>query len=464
MIDDTFTSADDVLDVLPDAVRHRVQLRLRRELTSPFAGLLTGGAAASDVVTVLDTDAPTAQIAGRPLTFGHFVSSNTANALFAVTTHTYSPYVIVGGSALDPTDDGVVRGMDYQETLTSFPGGSQVLTGVFLEIDLVAPGGATETFERDAPRPHRRGRPAPGRSDPSRSIVDQPRADLAGRPAHARGPRRPLRLGVAARWNAELPALRAAVDQFEAELLATPPAERAALGDEVLRPGARLLRRDGAHAPRAVPHRLRRVRGAQRAQPRDQGLPRAARGSRSSRRARGSRSGELVFEVGIDLLENGIRALPWPGQNPAAAIPFQLARGLEDTAFEAAVIPEPDPDGTTTRVRLNAAALLDQAKADGIPIVLLHAGNRSRLADLDLPEAAADPDRRRPRRADAWCSRPSVRSRSTASPARRGTRWTRRPARPSASSTTAATASSRPSRPRSRRGPCGASISSSPAT
>jgi hypothetical protein len=42
----------------------------------------------------------------------------------------------------------IVRGQDYQEVVTNFPFGTQLLTGVFLEMELSGPGVPTETFER----------------------------------------------------------------------------------------------------------------------------------------------------------------------------------------------------------------------------------------------------------------------------------------------------------------------------
>lgn len=50
-------------------------------------------------------------------------------------TNTYSPYLEVGDDALrDPGHDNILRGTDYQEVLTNFPLGNQILTGLFVHI------------------------------------------------------------------------------------------------------------------------------------------------------------------------------------------------------------------------------------------------------------------------------------------------------------------------------------------
>ncbi|MEW5800649.1 MAG: hypothetical protein AB1847_00960 [bacterium] len=68
--------------------------------------------------------------------------------IFGYVTHTYSPYAIISQDDEDTSDDPVIRGEDYQELLTNFPLASQFLTGLFLEVDVLSPGGNRETYER----------------------------------------------------------------------------------------------------------------------------------------------------------------------------------------------------------------------------------------------------------------------------------------------------------------------------
>src|SRR5262249_29901350 len=68
--------------------------------------------------------------------------------VFASRTNVYSPYLARSDEASDPSQDELIPGQDYQEVLTNFPFGSQILTGVFLDINTSGPGSPTETFER----------------------------------------------------------------------------------------------------------------------------------------------------------------------------------------------------------------------------------------------------------------------------------------------------------------------------
>jgi hypothetical protein len=99
--------------------------------------------------TVLDQTFNTVSLVGRPLTIGNFVNSSTVSGLFfSSTTVNYSPYVMVGDEGLDLSDAEVLQGQGYQEFLTNYPLASQVLTGLFLELDVSGPGRPTETFEK----------------------------------------------------------------------------------------------------------------------------------------------------------------------------------------------------------------------------------------------------------------------------------------------------------------------------
>jgi hypothetical protein len=100
------------------------------------------------VATVLDQTFNTVELVGKPLSIGHFVNTNSISAVFTSTTHTYSPYVRINREDANIGDDLVFHGADYQEVLTNFPFGSQILTGLFLETILAFPGGKTETIEK----------------------------------------------------------------------------------------------------------------------------------------------------------------------------------------------------------------------------------------------------------------------------------------------------------------------------
>jgi hypothetical protein len=70
------------------------------------------------------------------------------SAVFTSTTHTYSPYVRINREDANIGGDLLIRGTDYQEVLTNFPFGSQILTGLFLAVVLLFPDGKTETVKK----------------------------------------------------------------------------------------------------------------------------------------------------------------------------------------------------------------------------------------------------------------------------------------------------------------------------
>jgi hypothetical protein len=128
-------------------LRHQVTIRLKRELTNLLTGLF--GAPAQEVATVLEQTFATVEVVGKPLSIGHFVNSiPLASLVFTSVITTYSPYIAIGNDVSDARQDSIIRGQNYQEVLTNFSLGSQILTGLFLETELSGPDGPAESFER----------------------------------------------------------------------------------------------------------------------------------------------------------------------------------------------------------------------------------------------------------------------------------------------------------------------------
>lgn len=141
----TFTAATGQFAVVPDGLRHKVRVWLEAETE--------GGALNPELArqTVLDHSFTAAELVGKPLSLGHFVNSSAQGGLIGVNySHTYSPYLLVGQNDGDISDDPLIRGEDYQELISSIFGSlaRQVLTGVFLHMEVIQPGGQTESFER----------------------------------------------------------------------------------------------------------------------------------------------------------------------------------------------------------------------------------------------------------------------------------------------------------------------------
>ena len=79
---------------------------------------------------------------------GNFVSQSGIGGLITSVTNTYAPYIEVGDEAYSVSQDQIIRGTDYQEVLSSFPLGNQVLTGLFLDITLSGAGTTTQAYQR----------------------------------------------------------------------------------------------------------------------------------------------------------------------------------------------------------------------------------------------------------------------------------------------------------------------------
>lgn len=142
----TFAAPATTFDAIPDAQRHTVRFRVVAETYSQAGAMYGFGLGTA---TVLDRSFATADLVDKPVTFSHFVAQQTLPGLAIVaSTNTYSPYLMVGDGTKDPRDYEVVRGTDYAETLTNFPLGSTLLTGVFVEIDVAEPGAAIRTYRR----------------------------------------------------------------------------------------------------------------------------------------------------------------------------------------------------------------------------------------------------------------------------------------------------------------------------
>lgn len=132
------TTVDSTFNAVPENLQHAVVVRLNSEMTIPAIGQFTGGS--SQVLTnVMDRRFTTAELVGRALTIGHFVETYSLPSTFAATTHNYAPYLRLQDETRALGDDILYRGDDFQELLTSFPLGSQILTGLFLDLQLQKP-------------------------------------------------------------------------------------------------------------------------------------------------------------------------------------------------------------------------------------------------------------------------------------------------------------------------------------
>ena len=147
-IGQAFAAATGNFTDVPEAQQHKVRVRVTTETYSQAGALYGFGLANS---TVLDQTFDSVDLVDKPITVGHFVSRQAPQGLtFGAVINTYSPYVTVGDSATAVDDYQVVRGSDYSETFTSFPLGTVLITGVFVDVDVISPSspGNPQTFRR----------------------------------------------------------------------------------------------------------------------------------------------------------------------------------------------------------------------------------------------------------------------------------------------------------------------------
>ncbi|WP_019866566.1 PKD domain-containing protein [Methylovulum miyakonense] len=170
----TFTATTTTFAEIPDSLRHKVTVRLKRELYGQFAGIL-GNNDAQDMKTALERTFTTVELVGKPLSIGHFVNSSSVGGFgLSSTTNTYSPYFLLGQGDSDISDDTIIRGTDYQEQLTNFPLASTYLSGVFLEFEVFDANGKSQLYERTiADRIGYAARQNGGTSTPTTLTADQ---------------------------------------------------------------------------------------------------------------------------------------------------------------------------------------------------------------------------------------------------------------------------------------------------
>jgi hypothetical protein len=136
-----FATPTQQFDTVPEALKHKVRFRVNAETFSQ-AGAVYGFGLGTN--TVLDQTYAAADLVDRAVSFGHLVTSSTPPGLaITATSRVYTPYLTIGNSAIDPRNYVVVHGTDYSELITNYPLGSTLVTGVFVDIDVIDPADPT---------------------------------------------------------------------------------------------------------------------------------------------------------------------------------------------------------------------------------------------------------------------------------------------------------------------------------
>jgi len=373
-IGDAFAAIDATFAETPTDLRHSVTVRLDRELAIPAAGRLVGGSPLN-TATVLDLTFDSAQLVGKPLTIGHFVDQQSLGTpLFTSITNTYAPYLLVGDEALPLIDSELISGTAYQEVITNFPLSTQLLTGLFVEIELTDPTGTTSTF--------------------SRTLADRIGFDIrqnGGTPDLT--------------FDENSPPLLTDMDAFT--IYALPgtgnPRGSAAFPAELADAIAQLQASDAidpasndTRALLASQQGLTRVFGDVLLRFSDIHTAQLAEGSLVKAYFDQPRlvvvanqldleaADEDALRLSIDLMRNQIRTIPYPGQNAAAGAAFNIARGLFENANEENALARASTDPARVPASVGTFGVLEAAVAQGISLVAITDDTRWQLDALTI--------------------------------------------------------------------------------
>ena len=380
-IGQTFTTSTGTFAEVADSLREKTEVKLNAEIYSQ-AGACSACRGGLTTTTVLDQTFNDVDLVGRPLTIGNFVSISAVGALvFSSRTTTYSPYIAVGDLAYPTSQDEAIRGTDYQEVLTNFPLGSQILTGLFLETDLSGPEGPTETY--------------------TRALVDRIGYDVrqnGGTPDLSIDPNGP-------------PALTP-FDIFTVNVLPGlfDPAAAAPLGQEVnqdLQALKGVQQPDGGIPPEAYPTLQNFLIGMTRLDSANFfsvsdfstgrlandslvqayfDRPRIVIVSSQAQPVEGTTADSFNFS--IDLREDHIRALAYPGQDPSSVPSFNIARGINENVIETNVTAFLNAPGAAQPPVVSTAAIFQAAKDQGVELTVITSENLLQLNDLNISAEA----------------------------------------------------------------------------
>jgi large repetitive protein len=133
MAGQSFQTPDSSFTTVPQNLRQQVTVKINAEIYAQASALFGFGPSTTNVLTqTFDASA----LVGNAITAGSLVNGTGGGGLdFTATTFTYTPFLVVGSGTPDVSQDQLITGTDFQEFYTNFPLGSQILTGLFLEID-----------------------------------------------------------------------------------------------------------------------------------------------------------------------------------------------------------------------------------------------------------------------------------------------------------------------------------------
>ncbi len=335
-VNQTFTTANQTFASIPANQRHTTRVRLDVETFTQAAAAFGLGLGTT---TVIDRSFDSADLVDKPITVSHFVNAFSPPALaIGATQNTYSPYLTVGDSRSSIASYDVIRGSDYSEIITNFPLGNILVTGVFVNIDIVDPSGQVQTYRRPmfdrvgyvtralggsvSVDPASFTRPALGDLDlmtisvsPSRQALD----DFSAR-------------------KTRLQALQSQLATLAPQVQALPPPGLRDATQQAMARNAVNLNRYALIATQEIA--LATFLGAADRQMDDQSLRTLVKAYVASPRVTISQSKikSNAFALSLDIRKNDLRTLPLPGISYANSRDFERVRGLGESVLEGDIL------------------------------------------------------------------------------------------------------------------------------
>jgi transglutaminase-like putative cysteine protease/uncharacterized membrane protein len=385
-----FTAPTGTFSEVADSLRAKTEVQLVAETYSQASALF--GLSGLSTSVVLDQTFNDVDLVGRTLTFGNLVTTTGLSALITYVTNIYTPFLVVDDIAQpDSSQDTVITGTPYQEVKTNFPLGSQILTGLFLNVDTTAEAGTTQKYtetlaDRIGIAARQNGGSSPISDSPGSAPLVTPFdlttiSVLAGQfPVNA--------LGAA---NAKLDQLSADLAQLGS--LAATLSQASQADQDALAPQATDLLRD-------VMIGMARFRLAQfltsssfysdlyAANMHVSAYFDSPRIAVFRSKLAPAADGSVGLDIAFDILKNNIRTVVAPGENAAEGIAFNMVRGPMDTGIETSVNSAPsDLQGISLTTGISAQTIFAAAQAQGISTTILLPSD---IAILDTLNLSAD--------------------------------------------------------------------------
>ncbi|MFO0806097.1 MAG: transglutaminase domain-containing protein [Gemmataceae bacterium] len=371
-----YTVASSTFTEVADALREKTRITLTAEVYNQGAAFLGIDDGLSKTV-VLDRTFSDVELVGRPLSFGHFVSSSGEGSIFTATTITYVPYMQLGDDANpDPRQDLIVIGQSYQDVFSNFAFVSQVATGLFLDLTMTGPIGTARTY--------------------SKTLGDRIGYDV-----------RQGGSGVSLSASPTSPPFVNENDIWSMSVLSGRQALSTAVSSELrLEPIYSQLQTASVDSPitfsqtqvfvgktRAFLNGLLAISGALTEQLESGSHAKAyfdrPRLTMISSHLTSVDAASALQSFKADLLKNTIRVIAAPWQAESALPPFQSARGFLENAIESTVFPSTSSTGDVRfQAPVSTATLFEAARNQAIPVVTLSPTDISILDSLAISAVA----------------------------------------------------------------------------